>query len=192
MKRASINYSFNEMKAAQISGRLLEKSGGKMNHMKLLKLLYLADREALRRWERPLTGDSPCSLPYGPVLSRIYDLIKHHPILPSHPSWSDFISETEDYAVALKKPAGDDELSQAEIDLVDRIHQQYGSMGEFELVEYCHKHCPEWKDPGDSSQSIPFEEIFRAIGKNEDEISRIAAEAKAYQEEDAVFSTVCL
>jgi uncharacterized phage-associated protein len=46
-----------------------------MAYIKLIKLLYLADREALLRWGRPITTDRHVSMPKGPVVSQIYDLI---------------------------------------------------------------------------------------------------------------------
>ena len=46
-----------------------------MSYMKLIKLLYLADREALLRWGRPITFDAYVSMDRGPVLSSVLDLI---------------------------------------------------------------------------------------------------------------------
>jgi len=42
-----------------------------MKYLGLLKLLYLADRDALKEIERPITGDRYFSLKNGPVLSRV-------------------------------------------------------------------------------------------------------------------------
>ena len=44
--------------------------GGKMSYMKLLKLLYLVDREALLRWGRPVSTDRYVSMDieYGDIL----------------------------------------------------------------------------------------------------------------------------
>ena len=36
---------FNEVKATQAAARLLRNRGGRMKYLKLIKLLYLADRE---------------------------------------------------------------------------------------------------------------------------------------------------
>ena len=36
---------------------MLKSRAGRMSYMKLIKLLYLADREALGRWGRSITGD---------------------------------------------------------------------------------------------------------------------------------------
>ena len=40
---------FNEAKAAQAAARLLKLRGGRMSFLKLIKLLYIVDREALLR-----------------------------------------------------------------------------------------------------------------------------------------------
>jgi uncharacterized phage-associated protein len=70
---------FNEAKATQAAARLLKLRGGSMSYIKLMKLLYLADREALIRWGRPITTDRYVSMDNGPVLSRIYNLIRNEP-----------------------------------------------------------------------------------------------------------------
>ena len=62
---------FNERKAAQMAafflGQLLDR---KMPHLKLMKLLYLSDREAVRAFGWPISGDRLVSMPHGPVLSQ--------------------------------------------------------------------------------------------------------------------------
>ena len=45
-----LNLSFDESKATEAAVFLLSRSDQTMNYMKLIKLLYLADREALIRW----------------------------------------------------------------------------------------------------------------------------------------------
>ena len=58
--------TYREDKATQAAARLLRLAGGKLNHMKLMKLLYLADRRALIQWGRPITFDWYVSMPHGP------------------------------------------------------------------------------------------------------------------------------
>ncbi len=65
---------FNERKATQAAAHLLKLRGGEMSFMKLINLLYLADRSALLQWVRPITTDSYVSMDRGPVLSRVLDL----------------------------------------------------------------------------------------------------------------------
>jgi hypothetical protein len=57
---------FNERRATEAAARFLKLRGGKMSYLKLIKLLYLLDREALLRWGRPVTTDrnTPTAPPY--------------------------------------------------------------------------------------------------------------------------------
>ena len=70
----SARIRFNEKKATQAAAHLLRLRGGRMSYMKLIKLLYLADREALLRWGRTISTDRYVSMDRGPVLSRVLDL----------------------------------------------------------------------------------------------------------------------
>ena len=51
---------FNERRATEAAARFLKLRGGRMKYLKLIKLLYFLDREALLRWGRPVTTDSTC------------------------------------------------------------------------------------------------------------------------------------
>src|SRR4029077_8119875 len=79
-RRNPMKLRFNEAKAAQAAARLLKLRGGRMSFLKLIKLLYVVDREALLGGGRPVTTDQYVSMDKGPVLSKIYDLITDQPI----------------------------------------------------------------------------------------------------------------
>src|ERR1035438_6543738 len=111
---------FNEAKATQAATQFLRLRGGRISYIKLIKLLYLADREALIRWGRPITTDCYVSMDVGPVVSRIYDLIRNEPSPNSVKIWSKFISDPEDYEVRLLGDPGSGELS--ETPLLSRIY----------------------------------------------------------------------
>ena len=63
-------------KLIQTVSYLLKKYDYSLNYTKLIKELYLADRESIRRSGWSITGDSYRNLPYGPVLVNLYDLKK--------------------------------------------------------------------------------------------------------------------
>lgn len=48
---------FNELKTAQLAAYLLKQGGGRMEYIKLINLLYLAEREHLKLYHSPMTGD---------------------------------------------------------------------------------------------------------------------------------------
>ena len=60
-------------------------------------MLYIADRIALDRLEMTITGDCYVSMKYGPVLSKVYDLIKGKPVGNALPLWTEFISLPQSY-----------------------------------------------------------------------------------------------
>src|SRR3954470_18953244 len=80
-----IKFKFNPKKTSQAAALLVAEAGGRMSKLKLIKLLYIADREALKNWERPITGDDPFSLDYGPVLSTTLNYANSK---GPHPEWS--------------------------------------------------------------------------------------------------------
>jgi uncharacterized phage-associated protein len=166
---------FNERKATQAAACLLQLRGGKMSYMKLIKLLYLADREALLRWGRPITTDRYVSMNRGPVLSGVLDLATDGED-PNSPSiWANHIGEPANYEVQLKSDAGQDELSEVEIELLKKVFQEHGNKNRWELVELTHK-LPEWKNPQGSAIPIAYRDILKAGGKTELEITAIEDE----------------
>lgn len=169
---------FNEAKATQAAARLLRLRGGRMSYNKLVKLLYLADREVLIRWGRPITTDHYLSLDDGPVVSRIYDLIRNEPLPNSVKIWGKFISDPEDYEVRLLADPGSGELSPAEQQLLDEVFGQHGQDSRWAIVDYTYG-LPEWTHPDGGALPIEYRDILSAAHKTEAEISAIEEELEA-------------
>lgn len=171
-----IKFQFNEHKATQAAALLLKENGGKMNYMKLIKLLYLADRKALSLWERPITGDAYFSMDRGPVLSRVLDKINSGKNPRAESYWHKYISSPEIYKVKLKHEPIIDELSEREKELLLNIYYEYKQYDQWQMVDICHKILPEWDDPHGTSMPIRVEDILKAIKKTEREIELIEDE----------------
>src|SRR5438105_515531 len=72
-----MNFRFDLQKTMQAVGVLLDyQRSRRMSYMRLLKLLYIADREALAETGHTITGDQAVAMKRGPVLSRTHDLIR--------------------------------------------------------------------------------------------------------------------
>jgi uncharacterized phage-associated protein len=160
-----MKFRFNLGKTLQAAGLLLGLDENRMDRIRLLKLLYIADRELLAEVGRPLTGDTPVAMKYGPVPSKVYDLIKEVPGRTSE--WSQFISST-DYSVVLQNDPGKGKLSKREIEKLKEITDRYRGLDDFDLSELTHQ-FPEWVThyTTDTSTPIPWEEILRAQGKGQ-------------------------
>ncbi|WP_146134137.1 Panacea domain-containing protein [Chlorogloea sp. CCALA 695] len=168
--------NFQEKKATQVAAMFLKFGGGKMNYMKLIKLMYLVERSALLEWGRPVTYDYYVSMPHGPVLSETLDRINEGAAPDSDSYWVEYISASSDYQVSLLKAGCSEELSEAEDELIERIFKEFGDWNPWELVDYIHKNIPEWVDPKGSSIPIEYHSIFLAGGRTHRDAELIESE----------------
>src|SRR5258708_39666927 len=166
---------FNEAKATQAAAWFLKLRGTTMSYLKLIKLLYLLDREALLRWGRPITTDIYVAMDNGPVVSRIYDLIREEPDPGTESFWREHIGEPHNYEVVLLQDPGSRELSRAEENLINEIFGQFGRMSRWQLRDYSHT-LPEWNDPNGSTIPISIRDILKAGKKTEAEIAEVESE----------------
>jgi uncharacterized phage-associated protein len=167
---------YNIKKTTQTVSILLKNNNGSMNYMKLIKLLYLIDRKALEKWGKPITGDTYFSMKHGPVLSNVLDHITHEVDKENPNYWIQYISEKNNYDIALLKEAPIDELSKREIDLINEFFETFIDFDEFQMVDYCHKNLPEWEDPGHTSIEIKIDKILKILDKTDEEIKYIKEE----------------
>lgn len=176
---------FNERRATEAAARFLKLRGGRMSYLKLIKLLYLLDREALLRWGRPVTTDRYASMDNGPVVSRIYDLIRDEPAPGTDPIWRQYITTQSHYEVALTSDPETDELSPAEESLIEEIFAKYGRLSRWNLVDLSHE-LAEWQDPKGSAIPIEYRDILRAGKKTEGEIAAVESELEALAAAEAM------
>jgi hypothetical protein len=175
---------YREDKAIEVASRLLSKEGGKMNYTKLIKLMYLIERDALLRWGFPVTCDDYYSLDCGPILSNTLDNITGSTYC-DHPSkdWESHIVRDDQYHVRLKASSPEKKLSRAEIKLIDDIYDKYGQMTWRELIEWSHdkKNIPEWENPKGSRLPISIKAILKEAQFPDDEVDNILEEIETSQ-----------
>lgn len=176
---------FNERRATEAAAKFLGLRGGRMSYLKLIKLLYLLDREALLRWGRPVTTDRYVSMDNGPVVSRICDLIREEPVPGTNPVWRQYISAPSDYEVTLIAQPEADELSRAEESLIEEIFAKYGNLSRWDLVNLSHN-LAEWQNPNGSAIPIEYRDILRAGSKTESEIAAVESELEALAAAEAM------
>jgi uncharacterized phage-associated protein len=178
--------NFDEGKATQVAAAVMLKRGGRIHYLKLIKLLYLIDREALLRWGVPVSTDRYVSMDHGPVLSSIYKLIVED---KPKPIWARYISQPlGDYEIELLAEPPTDLLSRAEEKLIDEIYAQYGHRNRWDLVENVMHKLPEWTDPHGSSIPIHIRQILEAAGEAPDEIKAVLRELKAIETAEEALS----
>ncbi|MDI9349083.1 MAG: Panacea domain-containing protein [Candidatus Symbiobacter sp.] len=184
---------FSEFKAAQMAAFFLDQAPGqRMPHLKLMKLLYLSDREAIRVLGYPISYDQPVAMRNGPVLSYILDLMDGD--IESQPNgWEDWISAKENHEIALRKTIKREDLgklSDAVIDVMQSIWDKFGKMNQWQIRDWTHKHCAEWRDPSGSSCPIKFEDIAKAVGYDSDTAKEVADDIREDFAIDRVFKSL--
>lgn len=174
---------FDFDKTIQAVGVLLRQAGPTQtaNYMRLLKLLYIADRESIRETGRSITGDRVVAMARGPVLSHVLDLIKDQDARSSQ--WRQFI-QTRDYHICLVSDPGNDQLCRYEVDKLREVWDRYRGKDEWDMVQVTHEFS-EWmkNDPSPLlSRPIPLADIVEAVGRKDDldKIEKTTAESAAF------------
>ena len=171
-----MRFVFDEHKAAQAASILLDRHDGVMPYIKLIKLLYLADRAALIETGMPITGDRFVSVKYGPVLSKVLDLIEE-PKPAEDSVWHNYVARKH-FDVRLVGKTNADRLSAYELDLLNEITETYGRWRPWAVVNLTHA-LPEWRDPGETSLPIEPADILRYSGYSEQAVEMAQEQANA-------------
>jgi uncharacterized phage-associated protein len=159
-----MQFRFKFEQTLQASAYLLRLDRKKMSYRRLLKLLYIADREWLAETGESITGDRAYAMKQGPVLSTVYDLIKRNGSKAGE--WDDFI-HTSGYALELVGDPGRGELSKSIVEKLTEVTERYRDIDDWELSELTHE-FKEWADNfKDCASPIPWQEILRAQDKPE-------------------------
>ena len=165
---------FSEEKAAHLAAYLLLRHDRQMPYLKLIKLLYLSERQAMAKWGIPMSGDRFVSMNNGPVLSNTYDIIRS-----GGKHWKELIQK-KGYNVSVDDVVSVDdldELSRAEMKILDETFDEFGHLGKFDLVTYTHENCEEWEEPNGSSYPIRPESILKAMGVSDEKAAALIENA---------------
>ncbi len=153
---------FRSRKAAQLSATFALKNSGIIEKLKLIKLIYLSEREFLFRHELPMLFDEFYSLPHGPICSSTLNGINgiiHEAV------WDEFVARNGNKIVALKRFGPDemDEISTAEWAVIDEIWKKFGHMTASQLRNYTHQSCSEYTE---TTGRIPisYKQVLESLG----------------------------
>jgi uncharacterized phage-associated protein len=159
---------FNEKKAAQVAAFFLIQAKTPLEILKLMKLMYLAERGSFANYGEGMVGDRLVSMPHGPVLSITHNFMNGE-LTSSSDGWDTWIADRAARMLTLSDTKAraqlDDllELSDADIQVLETTWQQFGRMTAWQLREYTHDHCPEWQDPDGSMIPMKPEDLFNAL-----------------------------
>jgi uncharacterized phage-associated protein len=166
------------LKQIQAVAILVQLEGGRIDRLRLLTLLYLADREMLAERGTPIVGGRVAALESGPAHSAVLEMIRGEH--PDAGAWSDFF-RTEGHQVALIEDPNRLELSPSEIEKLTAISDAHRTIDTWCLVQIA-RDLPEWKQTFSPSRTrpIPAEQILEALVIPSDDIAEICREAESH------------
>ncbi len=139
------NDPFSEAKAAHAAAYLLKKGGGSLELLKLMKLMYLAERGFYTRYGRPMIGDQPYADRHGPVLESVYRAAAN--ANDAGPTWNELILPRQDNDIDLRDPAAPlRKLSQADRNVLDAVWDEHGTKTGSQLRKWTHRNCKEYDE----------------------------------------------
>lgn len=166
--RSMPKYHYEVARAAQILAYFaLRTKTRSLNILKAMKLVYLSDRESIRLCGEPLLEEPRFALPRGPVNHMTYELAgarAGHPV-----EWTRYLySRGEGNDITVRGNVGFsalDELSESDIECLDKVWRDFGWMEEHVLCAWTHKpeNVPEWSDPKGGRLPITLESMMTAL-----------------------------
>lgn len=180
-----MNFPINGKKATQAVARLIQKSGGKADYLRISKLIYLADRDSIIRRGVPIVGGRYYSMRKGPTIGAVMSFVCQR---NAH-GWKETISERRGHTLQLLVEEPNlNTLSESEIEMLDSVVLEHQHQNIDELVKWCHQYCAEYEHVFWGRKDIAVESVLRAGGKTADKISRTLKEANAIQALDALLA----
>ena len=160
-------FRFDAQKAIQAASVLLRFDPTRqMSRKRLLALLYLADRAAIKETGRPIIGGHPVAMDHGPIHSEVYDLIKGGTSFEQE--WSEHF-QNSGYKLELTHDPGILSLSRYEIGKLNELSETYANKDEWEVANVTHD-LPEYEKNYvvGTSKKIPLEDIIEHVGRGAD------------------------
>jgi hypothetical protein len=170
-------------------GYLLSLGGGAGELLKLVKMLYYADRLALECWHRTITGDAFYALDNGPIVSTTYDLMKGAGPRKYRQVWGTCISPRRGNVLTLLRMPDTGFLSENEKETLQLAFAKISPMKTGQLITWMHT-FPEWNDPKGGSLHIDPKTVLKLVTPLTNEaISAIEEEVAQANYMDAQFGT---
>lgn len=179
-----MNFPINGKKATQATARLIDQSGGgPIDYLRLVKLIYLSDRESILKRGVPIVGGHYFSMRKGPTIGEVMDFVNQR----NAEQWADTISPLFGHEIRLQDCPSFESLSKSEMEILDRTVAHHAHRTTDELVQWCHENCKEYENvPPHRRKPIQVEAILRAGGKSSRAIQKVLSDARELEAMDAI------
>ena len=153
---------------------------GEFTRYQIVKFFYLADREHLRRYGRPVTFDKYVAMKNGPVASIAYDLLKQQDVcgIKCQDLPFDLVEKGAHWGIANPKRDVRTELfSKTDLKVLDSIVEEFAGCSFDELWEHTHRHeayDKVWSNRSTNADDMAFDDFFENISNRETIVDELA------------------
>jgi uncharacterized phage-associated protein len=155
---------YRSEKAAQVVAAFLLNGGGKMDKLKLVKLLYLTERESAQHRGRPMLYDEYYSLKHGPICSSSLNGLNGGLDVNV---WSRYIAKDGRKDVYVCQGITRDmldQISRSDDNILGRIWESFGWMTASQIRNWTHQHCAEYVEVETGRLPITLKQMATAVG----------------------------
>ena len=152
----SLRFQFNAEKFVNAVAYLAQACPNSTK-LTICKHLYLADKEHLVQYGRPVVGDHYYKLPHGPIPTRGLNMLRGKAGAAENALFEKYVSVIGD-SVHPKQPANRKVFSKSDIEVLDRVVKKYGRWSPSALRNETHSQAP-WRD-SENSCAIDYALFF--------------------------------
>jgi len=164
---------FREDKALAALSKLLEMKGGEADRYWLCKVMYFIERRSLIESGQPMFFGKLYSLPYGPIVSEVNDLLKKSTDSSIPSTWENYL-EIIGNTVKLIATPDQSCLSRFDEEVILKEFSEHQEENFNDLANFSHK-LFEYEST-DSHKIIRYEKILKDSGATEEEIKETIEE----------------
>ena len=155
---------FSPEKSIQLSAYFLDLGGGSLEKLKLVKLLYLADRQFFAEHGEPILWDEYFSLPNGPICSWALKCINKEIAENISDSFFVLSGNRNVKLCCVVDRCKLDHLCEEEIKIAEYVWREHGAKTSSQIRNYTHQFCPEYSHVEHGRTRIDYESILAAVG----------------------------
>jgi uncharacterized phage-associated protein len=152
----------------------LARSAMELDQYKVVKLIYLADREHFRRFRRPISFDRFVAMEYGPVASNTLRIMKGEGVAGVDKNALPFEVRKFDKLYFLEHPKRDikrEMFSKSDLKVLDEVIGEYGNCTFGQLYNLTHEHFAydrAWQNRHSNAEPMRFEDFLDASAEKEE------------------------
>lgn len=144
------NFPFDYKKAVQVINFFARKNGNSIDKMRMLKLVYFADRYHLRKYGRMITNDQYWAMQFGPVASSVKEMAELESLCGTERHYAERYlakgsGQQDEPLYIIKSLDGVDEsvFSESDLEALNYVWDQF-SPNLQHVVNITHQY-PEWR-----------------------------------------------